>query len=55
MNAWPIGIGCLAVGLYGAYTARDASLRNRRGIAFLGWIPFALWIAFTLSNAWRNP
>jgi hypothetical protein len=55
MNAWMVGTACLAVGLYGAFTARDRSLSGRRGLAFLAWIPFAIWIVSAFARAWRNP
>lgn len=55
MHPWLLGIGSLAIGLYGAFTAKDRSLPQRGGLALLGWIPFALWALFTLAHAWRNP
>lgn len=54
-HPWILGLGSLAIGLYGAYTARDRGLSQRRGLALLGWIPFALWAAFTLVHAGRTP
>lgn len=54
-HPWILGLGSLAIGLYGAYTARDRGLSQRRGLALLGWIPFVLWAVFTFARAWRTP
>ena len=55
MGIWLVGAGCLAVGLYGTYTARDRGLSQRRGLAALAWAPFAIWVATILVRFWRNP
>ena len=52
---WSLGLACVAIGLYGTFTARDRAVAGRRGLAALGWIPTALWVAFSLFHAWRRP
>jgi hypothetical protein len=54
MSIWLVGIGCLAVGLYGTNTARDKGLAQRWSLVALSWAPLAIWAASTLIRAWRH-
>lgn len=55
MHPWMIGLGCLAVGLYGTASGRDRAGAGRWTLTGLGWIPFVLWLISTLDHAWRTP
>lgn len=50
-----VGLGCLAVGLYGTASGWDRAGPARWAITGLGWTPFVLWLLAVLTHAWGNP